>query len=44
MKEDNKYYALAMDEYNGETSSKNCYNQSNDVPKKKCLSLISHRV
>ena len=41
MKEDNKYYPLAMDEYNGDSSSLSCYNLSNYMPLKKCLGLIS---
>ena len=41
VEDDNKYYALAMDEYNGEASSLRCYNLSDYAPMKKCLGLIS---
>ena len=41
MEEENRYYALAMDEYSGKTSSLSCYNLSDYMPMKKCFALIS---
>ncbi|MBR4902030.1 MAG: hypothetical protein IKZ46_13925 [Victivallales bacterium] len=35
------FYALTMDEYNGDASSLSCYNTTDYTPMSKCLGLIS---
>lgn len=41
MKNENAYYALAMDEYSGEESSLSCYNTTDYLPMEKCFGIIS---